>query len=79
MSERSAREKLNDMKVHYKKKKHQIICLDELCTYFDIKNPEDKESIRAEMNSNRQWQFQIQFILILIAIAHYKKLSIALF
>jgi hypothetical protein len=50
VSERTARDTLNDIKVHYKKKKHQIICLEELCTYLDIKNPEDIEQIKAEMN-----------------------------
>jgi hypothetical protein len=50
VSERSARETFNDMKVHFKKKKYQIICLDEMCSYLDIKNPEAIEQIRAQMN-----------------------------
>jgi ABC-type cobalamin/Fe3+-siderophores transport system ATPase subunit len=50
VSDRSARQTYNDMKVFYKKQKHQIILLDEMCAYLDIKNPETIDEIRKQMN-----------------------------
>ena len=48
-SERSSRLLYTKIMKHYKKEKHQVITIDELCDYLGINGIKDIESVRKQI------------------------------
>jgi hypothetical protein len=50
ISQRHARNVFKNMRVYYKKERHQIITLKEFCEYEDLKDPKIIDMIASQMS-----------------------------